>query len=286
METSNELFIKQFDLKQLCSNPAILIIAKRGSGKTWVCRSLLEHLRTIPVGVIISKSENTDPFFSEFFPSSFIYDGYEPKIFSKILARQKAIREKAEAKRKEGKKIDTRLFLLMDDCLSDSKTWTKDENLKDILFNGRHYDITYILTMQYPIGITPELRTNFDYVFLLYTDIVDEQTKFYKYYTGMFPNFGAFKQVYLKLSESYGVMVVVKRNAGRNLNDKIYHYRSKKIQPKTIGCRQFIKFHEINYDKNWAKREAAREFDPSSLVRSKNNFVVKKIDINGKQKFD
>jgi hypothetical protein len=286
MGENNELIIKQFNLHQLCSNPAIVVIAKRGSGKTWVCRSLLNHLKSIPIGIIISKSEKTDPFFQDFFPDAFIYDEYEPIIFKKVLSRQMKIREKAKAKLKQGKVIDTRLFLLMDDCLSDSKTWSKDENLKDILYNGRHYDITYILTMQYPMGVPPDLRANFDYIFLLYIDNTDEQTKLYKYYTGMFPTLSAFKQVFLRLTDNYGVMVVVKRGAGRNLNEKIYHYKSTSISPKMLGCRQLIKYHEANYNKNWMKQTDQNDFDPSSWLNKKNNLYIKKLDEHGKQKFD
>lgn len=286
MDDSNELYIKQFNLSQLCSNPAIVVIAKRGSGKTWVCRSLLNYLKSIPVGVIISKSEKTDPFFQDFFPDSFIYGGYDTIIFKKIISRQMRIREKAKRKREQGKKIDTRIFLLMDDCLSDSKTWGKDENLKEILYNGRHYDITYILTMQYPMGIPPDLRANFDYIFLLYIDNTDEQTKIYKYYTGMFPSLSAFKQVFLRLTDSYGVMVVVKRGAGRLLNEKVYHYKASNVKPNMLGCNQMKKYHDINYNKDWMRQTVQNEFDPSTWLNKKNNFSVKKLDAQGKQKFD
>jgi len=57
MEMSNELSLKEFDVKQLCSNPAILIIAKRGSGITWSRRSFIEYLRTTPRNGIISNIE-------------------------------------------------------------------------------------------------------------------------------------------------------------------------------------------------------------------------------------
>ena len=33
--------IKEFDLNSMCENPSIVMIAKRGSGKSWVCRAIL-----------------------------------------------------------------------------------------------------------------------------------------------------------------------------------------------------------------------------------------------------
>jgi len=48
MGENNELIIKQFNLHQLCSNPAIVVIAKRGSGMTWMRSSLLNYLKRSP----------------------------------------------------------------------------------------------------------------------------------------------------------------------------------------------------------------------------------------------
>lgn len=284
----NKLQIKELDLNSMCQHPSIVIITKRGGGKTWLCRTLLNHFRSIPVGIIISHTEKTDPFFSKFFPDAFIYNEYKPSIFQKIIQRQHAIREKAKKKREEGKMIDTRIILLMDDCLSSNKDWGHDENLREILFDGRHLDITYILTMQQPMGILPELRTNFDYVFLLYSDICSEQKKFYDHYTGMFPSFNAFKEVYDKLTENFGSMVIKKRDAGRNITDKIFHFRAAKIDPPMMGCKQFIKFHERNYDEGWQAKLLRNTFNINDFVKKRNScvFDVEKIDPTGKPKYD
>jgi hypothetical protein len=289
VSVGNKLQIKELDLQTMCANPAIVLICKRGGGKTWCCRSLLNRFRDIPVGIIISHTEKTDPFFQDFFPDSFIYNVYKPEIFKKILARQVAIREKAAIKLKNGKKIDTRILLLMDDCLSNSKDWSKDEALKEILFNGRHLDITYILTMQAPLGIIPELRTNFDYVFLLYTDNFNEQKKFFDHYTGMFPNFNAFKEVYDTLTENYGIMVIKKREASsRLISDKVFHFRANKINPAMLGCRQMKKYHDRNYDSDWLRKSLQNTFDINSFVKKRNVgvFEIEKIDGSGKPKYD
>jgi hypothetical protein len=286
---NSKLQIHELELNKMCKNPAIIIITKRGGGKTWVCRSLLEHFRDIPVGIIISHTEKTDPFFSNFFPPAFIYDEYKPQIFQRILARQSAIQEKSHMKNKFGKKIDTRLLLLMDDCLSNSKEWSKDESLKEILFNGRHYDITYILAMQSPMAITPELRENFDYAFLLYTDNFSQQKKLFDHYTGMFPTFNAFKEVYDKLTENYGVMVIKKRDvSSRSISDKIFHFKAKNINPRIIGCKQMVHFNKNNFDPSWFKKRTQHLFDINSVVKRRNSCLidVEKIDVAGKAKYD
>lgn len=277
------LGIHELELNSICSNPSILIITKRGGGKTWLCRTLLNHYRDIPVGIIISHTEKTDRFFQDFFPDSFIYNDYNPLIFKKILRRQIDIKKKAEIKAKQGIKIDTRIFLLIDDCLSDSKDWNKDKTLSEILYNGRHYDITYILTMQQPMGIHPGLRSNFDYIFLMTVDIYSEQKKLYEHYTGMFKTFQEFKSAYDQLTNDFGSMVVKKRNAGKEIPDKIFYFKASKINPAMIGCKQLLKFHKYNYDINWRDRMNEALFGDDLLSsRRKNYRPIEKIDSRGK----
>ena len=36
----------------------------------------------------------------------------------------------------------------MDDCLASKGSWMRDQPISTLMFNGRHYEIMYILTMQ------------------------------------------------------------------------------------------------------------------------------------------
>jgi hypothetical protein len=81
--------IMEFQLDSMCENPAIVMIAKRASGKSWVCRSILRHFRDIPVGIIIAPTEKmaNPPFYSEFFPETYIHYEYRSEIIEKLLFR-------------------------------------------------------------------------------------------------------------------------------------------------------------------------------------------------------
>ena len=72
---NKELHIKRFRLSQMVKNPAILMIGKRGNGKSWICRSLLKYLDDIPTGIAIAPTEKVaeDPFYESFIPNSYIY---------------------------------------------------------------------------------------------------------------------------------------------------------------------------------------------------------------------
>ena len=290
MNMNGKLPIYEFNLNKMCKHPSILIITKRGGGKTWLCRTLLNHFRDYPVGIIISHTERTDPFFQDFFPDSFIYNKYDPEIFKKIIFRQREIKKQSNARVARGlRPKDTRLFLLMDDCLSNSKEWSKDECLKEILFNGRHLDITYILTMQQPMAIAPDLRSNFDFIFLLSAESITDEKKLYLHYSSMFETFYEFKRVYNQLTENYGIMVLKKREAkGNDINARVFHFKTGKISPQMIGCKQLKRFHEKNYNKSWEDKLYDSKFNFSSFLRKTNkpSFAIEKVDERGKVKFD
>ena len=45
--------------------------------------------------------------------------------------------------------------------------------------NGRHYKILFLLTMQFPMGISTALRTNIDYVFIFRENIKKNRERLY-----------------------------------------------------------------------------------------------------------
>lgn len=279
--SGDKLPINEFSLEEMCENPSILMIAKRGSGKSWVTKAVLYKFHKIPTGVIISPTEKDNPFFSDFFPDTFIYYKYESNVIRKVLVRQKRILKKAREKKDMGKFIDPRAVVVMDDCLADKGSWARDPPIMDLLFNGRHRMITYILTMQYPLGIKPELRSNFDYVFLLAEDYISNMKKLYDHYAGMFPDFNSFREVFRQLTSDYGAMVIKNRGARANLFDKIAFYRAPNLDHIALefGCKQFQKYHKENYNEEWEINQDKIDYDEYMFEkkRSKSKINVKKI---------
>ena len=72
--------MREFKLEWMVENPSICMIAKRGSGKSWVCRSILKHFRNIPGGVIISPTDKMSSFYGDFFPELFIHYEYKTEL--------------------------------------------------------------------------------------------------------------------------------------------------------------------------------------------------------------
>lgn len=281
VENQDRFPIKEFKFESMVDSPSIVMIAKRGSGKSVVCKAILKHYEKVPVGIIICKTDRVDPFFSKFFPDTYIYYDYKSEIVEKLIKRQELIMEKLIQKYKEGKKIDPHAYIVMDDCLASKGSWVKDQPIQELLFNGRHYYIMYILTMQYPLGISPELRGNFDYIFLLADDTFSNIKRMHEHYAGMFPTLDAFRQVFNQLTQDYGCMVINNRGSRKTIFDKIFHYKAPIIDNSEFknGCYQFRKFHEKNYDPDWARKKKDLDINEYFAQKKKDKSSVK-IKIN------
>lgn len=278
------LQLNRFDLKTLIydgnkdyMNPRIAIIAKSGSGKSWVIREIMHYMQDIPCGVVIAPTDKMTGFYNDFLPVSFIHHDYKEDIIPKLLQRQRTILEKNKKRKKNGKTlIDPRAFLIMDDCMSTKHLWLKDPNVLAIFNEGRHYQITFILAMQYSLGIQPELRSNFDYIFLLGEDFVNNRKKLYEHYAGMFPSRNLFDQVFLQVTDNYGTMVINNRLRTSKIRKKVFWYKAKNRDNFRVGSRRFIKFHSNNFDNNHDKRLPYIDFSNFG-VRNKTNVIVRKL---------
>lgn len=271
---TSQLRLKKFNIKDMVDHATIAMIAKRASGKSYVTKEILYHKRSIPAAVVISRTEKLNKFYGDFIPDSYIFDNFEPDILSRIYGRQSKISEDNENRVKEGKKVkDDRLMLIMDDCMASKGAWVKDPTILELFFNGRHYHISFILTMQYCIGIPPEMRSNLDYIFLLAEDFISNQKKLYDHYAGMFPSFDIFKQVFTEITQNYGIMVINNRVHSTVITDKVFWYKAKTAPKFKLGSNKYVKFHKKYYDSEWNKRLPI--FDPSEiLAKKRNNFRI------------
>ena len=272
-----DLPIGKFKFDLFPSDAAIVLIAKRGSGKSFIVREIMEHYKDIPVGAVICPSERDTPSYSSFFPETYIHFKYEPKILERIFKRQIIISDKFKKHKDKGEKIDPRCILVMDDCMASKKVWANDQLVKEVLMNGRHKKITYILTMQYPLGVHPELRCNFDIIFILANDEIKSMKLLHENYAGIFESLDSFRAVLSKLTRDYGAMVLVKRGPNADFYDKVKWYRANSRENEEnnndiqIGCKQFIKFHNKNYNPEW-KNDNLLELDEHFLRKEKKDY--------------
>ena len=168
------LELKKFDMRTITfkanenKGPVIVMIGRRDTGKSYLVRDLLFYHQDIPIGTVMSGTEAGNGFYSKHVPKLFIHDEYNTVLIENILRRQKTALKKVTSDMKTMGRttLDPRTFVILDDCLYD-QSWTRDKMMRLLFMNGRHWKVMLIITMQYPLGIPPNLRTNIYYFFIL-----------------------------------------------------------------------------------------------------------------------
>lgn len=232
------------------SSPVICVIGKRNTGKSQVIQSLLSSNRCIPTGIVICPTESGSSFYSNFCPDSFIYHDFDPNLLRRIMYRQR-VRVK-----KHGRIPKNDFFIVLDDCMYNSREICNNVNIKEIFRNGRHFQITIIVAAQYVMDLPVALRSNIDLVFCMRENNLSNVERLYKSFFGIFPTKQLFAQAFNTITENYGSIVVDTLSRSNKIEECIYWYRAPFPCPSfKLGSPELWRFHQLNYDESYVLNE-------------------------------
>jgi len=263
------LELKKFDMKNISfkpnenKGPVVVLIGKRDTGKSYLVRDLLYHHQDIPIGTVISGTEEGNGFYTKMVPKLFIHNEYNTAIIENVLKRQRTVLKQIKKEMESYKRstIDGRAFVILDDCLFDG-AWTRDKIMRLLFLNGRHWKVMLVITMQYPLGIPPMLRTNVDYVFILRENYIANRKRIYENYAGMFPTFESFCQVMDQCTENYECLVINNNSKSNKLQDQVFWYKAENHNDFRLGSKEFWEMSKgINSD------DEDEKYDPNALKK-------------------
>jgi len=272
------LELRKFNMKDISfrpnenKGPVVVLIGRRDTGKSYLVKDILFYQQDIPIGTVISGTEAGNSFYGEHVPKLFIHEEYSSGIIENILKRQRQCMKQVlqEIQMYKKSNIDPRAFCILDDCLYDAG-WTKDKLMRLLFMNGRHWKIMLIITMQYPLGIPPNLRTNIDYVFILREPYINNRKRIYENYAGMFPTFEAFSQVMDQCTENYECLVINNNSKSNKLTDQIFWYKAEAHPTFKLGSKEFWEL-----SKNMPDNDEDAPYDPKALKKTTTAINVKK----------
>lgn len=272
------LELRKFNMKDISfrpnenKGPVVVLIGRRDTGKSYLVKDILFYQQDIPIGTVISGTEAGNSFYGEHVPKLFIHEEYSSGIIENILKRQRQCMKQVlqEIQMYKKSNIDPRAFCILDDCLYDAG-WTKDKLMRLLFMNGRHWKIMLIITMQYPLGIPPNLRTNIDYVFILREPYINNRKRIYENYAGMFPTFEAFSQVMDQCTENYECLVINNNSKSNKLTDQIFWYKAEAHPTFKLGSKEFWEL-----SKNMPDNDEDAPYDPKALKKTATAINVKK----------
>lgn len=263
------LELKKFDMKNIrfdsneANGPVIVFIGRRDTGKSFLVRDLLYYHQDVPIGTVISGTESGNGFYAKHVPKLFIHEEYNTAIIENVLKRQKIVLKqiKKETEAYGNSNIDARAFVILDDCLWDNG-WARDKMMRLLFMNGRHWKIMTTITMQYPLGVPPNLRTNIDYTFILREPYITNRKRIYENYAGMFPTFESFCQVMDQCTENYECLVIANNARSNKLEDQIFWYKAEPHENFKLGSKEFWALSEnVNSD------DEDEAYDPNSVKK-------------------
>jgi hypothetical protein len=273
------LDLKKFDMRSISFRPeeskapVIVMIGKRGLGKSVLIADALYNTQDIPIGTVISGTEAGNGYYGKIVPKLFIHHEYDTLLIQKILQRQKMMINEINKEVETYKRstIDARTFVVMDDCLFDDK-WTRDKFMRCLFMNGRHWKIMLIISIQYPIGIPPMLRTNIDYVFILRENIYSNRKRLYENYASMFPTFESFCSILDQTTENYECLVINNTVKSNKISDQIFWYKAPIRPDFKLGAKKYWELSEKLVD----DENENDEIGLGSKGKKGGNIVVKK----------
>ena len=260
------LQLRKFDPSKIADDKVCVFIGKRGTGKSTLVTDIMYHKRHIPVGIVMSGTEDGNHYYKQFVPDLFIYGDYNRDAIEKVLERQRRL---VGAGGKSG------AFLLMDDCMYD-KAFMKDVCIRQCFMNGRHWKIFFALTMQYCMDLSPDLRANVDYVFVMRENVIQNRERLYKSFFGVFPTFDMFCQVMNACTENYECLVLDNTSKSNRIEDCVYYYKAPIRKGFRIGSEAMWQYHQKNYNPKHVALPLVTSGTPAGNAR-RPGVTVKKV---------
>ena len=226
------LNIRKFPAINIKPDTIILLVGKRGTGKSTLLIDLCYQLRRKVDYVIgMSPTEDTNSALGAFIPKSAIYDDYDEEAIIRMMNLQRQMW-------RAGRGYSA--MLVLDDCCYDKKI-LRSKVIREIFMNGRHRHLTFIISAQYVMDLPPDLRTQVDYVFALRENVMQNRERMWKQFFGFFKSYKDFATTMDSCTENFECMVCDNKSAkGNTIEDSVYWYKASRDIPKFKMGKKFM----------------------------------------------
>lgn len=213
---SNFLELDKLNLSEFTTHlMTTLIIGKREVGKTQLIKDFMVKMKNNNLVdlLVIFTNESTKLKYIDLCVST-----------DKIITKQNDINILKNLIDNQEKNPTNKLMIIIDDFFVDKKLLSL-ELFKKLIFNARYYNIGIIISIQFSLGFSPEIRAQMDLVMVYNDDIVSNQKRLYEHYFGMVPTFNSFNQI-IKSLNPYECLVCDNLTKKKLLNEKLKYYKS------------------------------------------------------------
>ena len=218
----------------------------RNTGKSTLIENILLYKwHVCPVGQFYNGSEDVNNFYKNIATDITVFNKMDLKAQENFLKRQSLARQYLP---------NPWAFIVLDD-VTDDPSLMKKPLINTFYKRGRHFNLIHILALQYPMDISPGLRTCVDYVFILATAVLGDRKKIYENFaSGSIPTFQDFCDIMDVITEDHTALVIDNLTDSNKIEDRVFYFKAdpNKIPPGwKIGCPESYEFQEERYDPNY-----------------------------------
>lgn len=272
---TTQLALQRFDVGKTDEKRVIVIIGKRNSGKSQMTADWLFHKRKMSAGVLMSSTEEATGFFKSVIgiPDTYVYGEWDGAVIDTIIAKQ----------RKHAKAGTLRnCFIVLDDLAFDKKIFSSKQ-MRELLFNGRHYGIMLIITAQFLGDLPTFFRSNVDYVVTYRTPGIQDRERLYRNFFGVIPSFHMFQSIMDATTENYSALILDNTVQSNALGDCIFWYKAPLRTPTSgnfkIGCHAYHAFARRRGKKDDVLPDETAVTGPRPpATASKPRVIIKKLN--------
>lgn len=230
--------LRRFDLSRVPDDAVCLVIGKRRTGKSTLIRDILFKKRHLSYGIACNGTEESNRAYAKLMPDMYVYDDYAREaIVSLVSAQRESKRTRSTA---------PSCFLILDD-VGFEKKMSSDKALKQILQNGRHYNMFSILALQYLMSVDVSMRANFDFVFCFAEKNSTILQKLHKNFFDQFDSYGTFESVFKACTANYECLVLDNTSTSAAVEDNIFYFKAEQHEDFRMGGDEFWKHHRRHY---------------------------------------
>jgi hypothetical protein len=233
-----KITLKKFDFSTLPKDGRIiLVIGRRGSGKSTLIEDIMYNLRhRFDFAIGMSPTRSSIEMMERHMPDVMVFEeGFSKEQFQKMLSLSSIISRKG--KLRSG-------LLCMDDCNSDKDAF-RSKNMRDAFMNGRHYGMNILWAMHYCMDILPDLRSQVDYVFVLKDNIRKNKERLYQNFFGMLDKVEDFMKIMDQCTENNECLILDNTTPNPDPKTCLFWYKAKRSQPEfRLGKPVFYKLAE------------------------------------------
>ena len=252
-----KLHISRFDVATIKAHRVILVVGKRGTGKSVLLQDWMYHMREqvhLPIGM--SPTEASLEMMRGFMPNALVHrGGINTGLLADLIKHQRQSLADADA--------STEHVLICCDDTSYDKSALRTTEVRELFMNGRHLKTCFILSSQYLMDLDPSLRTQIDYVVALRDSTKENIKKLYQMFFGAFDTLADFETTFRALTHNYGAIVLDQTVASTSLTDQIFWYKANPQMPELrtfkLGRARYHQMSNLYRPKKGESDEAAAQ---------------------------